>query len=172
MVLTREVEFEKGYDCGGPNGCAFGQSTCAPGKGGYHGMHGANMRFLLKGAFGTVDFVVYTNWYAKDTVERIENDKKRWVPRGSGSFDVGHLASLFFGPMPADLGYHALDVSESRKEWMQPRDNCPYLDGKPCYYDGSGLNAEPVFELLVTQGSEAVWDYLHDYYVDVLMLEE
>lgn len=164
-MITKTVTFEKGYDCSGPAGCAFGKPNCAPGKGGYHGMHGANMRFVLKGAFGAVQFVVYTNWYAKDTAERVEQNFNTRPTYGT----AGQLARLLYGPMPADLGYHALDVSDSQKEWMMARENCELLDGRPCYYDGSGLNAEPVFEILVTQGSDAVWVYLEEYYLDTFI---
>jgi hypothetical protein len=38
------------------------------------------------------------------------------------------------------------------------------LDGSPCFYDGSGLNAAGVFALLVMEGSEAVWERLERYY--------
>lgn len=38
-------------------------------------------------------------------------------------------------------------------------ENCPYLDGKPCYYDGSGLNAEPVFDILVKDSKAEVIFY-------------
>lgn len=41
---------------------------------------------------------------------------------------------------------------------------CEWLDGKPCYYDGSGLAAQEYFKVLVTEGSEAVWKKLEEYY--------
>jgi len=46
-------------------------------------------------------------------------------------------------------------------------DSCPYLDGKPCYYDGSTLAAERVFERLVREGDVGVWAALEEVYQQV-----
>lgn len=43
-------------------------------------------------------------------------------------------------------------------------DPCEYTDGGPCYYDGSTLNAEPVYKILLEEGSDGVWKYLEEYY--------
>lgn len=42
--------------------------------------------------------------------------------------------------------------------------DCCYLEQGFCFYDGSGLNAEPVMAALFTGGDEAVWSALEDYY--------
>ena len=41
--------------------------------------------------------------------------------------------------------------------------NCSYTGGI-CYYDGSGLAAEGVFNKLVAKGSEAVWQEMESCY--------
>lgn len=42
---------------------------------------------------------------------------------------------------------------------------CPYLeDDAPCYYDGSGLNAVRIYNLLLSGGPKAVWKSLEEYY--------
>lgn len=42
---------------------------------------------------------------------------------------------------------------------------CPYLlNDAPCYYDGSGLNAKKVFDILNKQGIEETWNYLDNCY--------
>ena len=63
-----------------------------------------------------------------------------------------------------DLGYH----------WPTPRYEdqsqmtCDLIPGQPeCYYDGSSLNAEPVLDVLLSDGDEAVWKYLEDYYEEL-----
>lgn len=41
--------------------------------------------------------------------------------------------------------------------------NCEYL-GVPCYCDGSALQAEDYYEILVNQGEDALWKALENYY--------
>lgn len=41
---------------------------------------------------------------------------------------------------------------------------CEILDGKRCWYDGSGLAAKDVYEILINKGEEAVWKELEGYY--------
>lgn len=115
--------------------------------------------------------------------------------RISGELDQTDL-NVTYHPMPADLGYHSRvpmyegqtpmgsqkkipgaiernlkikDASKWEPVYEQTDDfhPCKWLDGAPCYYDGSGLNAEPVFELLIEKGSDAVWEYLENYYEEV-----
>lgn len=110
-----------------------------------HGRHGMNMRFLLIGEAGATQFLLYTGW---------EPGK---VHHGTLRSDSGAMA--------ADLGYH----------WTRPLYDDHFTDGKPCeylcgaqcFYDGSGLNAEPVFERFVLDGADAVWEELQAYYLDL-----
>jgi hypothetical protein len=42
---------------------------------------------------------------------------------------------------------------------------CEYLDGRECYYDGSGLRADEwVRDLLIKRGSDAIWEALTEEY--------
>lgn len=102
-------------------------------------------------------------------------------------------------PMPADIGYHSpkpmyedQEPMGSKKAVYTPRepteDNpmtqniefvdtgtftpCPYLDGRPCYYDGSTLNAERYYEILLREGSEGLWKALDAYYRETFESEE
>lgn len=68
-----------------------------------------------------------------------------------------HWCELVFAPMAADLGYHS---PFAQYEGQGSLDGCPYLDGRPCYYDGSGLQAKAVLETLIREGGEAVWAIL------------
>ena len=116
------------------------------------GIHGCDLQFFLKGPKGVVQFIVYTNWQLPGVQkEMLEKPIKE-------SFEI----EIRFLPMPADLGYHSPvpmyeDQPVCRKE-------CEHLDGKPCYYDGSGCNAMRVFTILTEKGSEGVWAELEDYY--------
>ncbi len=107
-----------------------------------YGIHGVTLRMVLKGPLGAIQFVVYTNWHLPHI------DRSGWPQ---------HMCD----PMPADLGYHS---PHAMYEGQTQTDNCPWLDGKPCFYDGSGLQADPIFALLVEKGGEAVWKELERRY--------
>ena len=145
-----------------------------------YGIHGVTMRFVVKGPLGAVQFVLYTNWQLPHV--RAEFDR-----RGCGKY-------CFNKPTPADLGYHSpkprydgqLPIGATRVRWKDndgsipgfdaPKlpeseptgtfDPCPYLDGAPCYYDGSGLNAERIFDVLCAEGDAGVWRELEAYYTE------
>ncbi|HEX9833460.1 MAG TPA: hypothetical protein VGA66_10330 [Mycobacterium sp.] len=97
------------------------------------------MRFVLIGDAGAVQFVVYTGWMLNETPEN-----------GWGRV------------MAADLGYHS-PVPRYEDQAMLT-DDCEYLGNKPCYYDGSTLNAELPWRILRHEGGKALWTYLEDYY--------
>ena len=143
------------------------------------GIHSVELRMVLKGELGAVQFLLYTGWYLKKNQEHL----KKTLP--------DRLSDMY--PLPADLGYHspkpmyegheAMGSSSfdwDNKEEVGTPDNplqlpllkptgtftpCEYLDGKPCYYDGSGLNAERVYGVLLEKGSDGVWKELEEYYV-------
>ena len=63
------------------------------------------------------------------------------------------------------MGYHSpVPIYEGQNVCSEL---CEYLDGKPCYYDGSGLNAESIYEVLLKEGSDGVWRELKDFYKNV-----
>jgi|SRR3990172_4197865 len=120
-----------------------------------YGIHGVEMRFVLKGPEGAVQFVLYTNWQLPHVQEELDRKEER---------DPRFKHSLCH-PMPADLGYHS---PVPRYEGQtQLRDSCHLLDDKPCFYDGSGLNAEPVYERLLREGDKGVWAALEEFYLSV-----
>lgn len=147
------------------------------------GIHGVQMRWVLKGEKGAVQFLVYTNW-------QLPHVTQEQVLRLQLARDYGMETRCFWLPMAADLGYHskfpmyegqqprgAVDVKLSMDESKEGFDKfsatstatgtfspCPYLDGAPCYYDGSGLQAETVLKMLIEKGGEAVWDYMLECY--------
>lgn len=116
-----------------------------------YGIHGVTLRFVLKGEKGAINFVVYTNWM----LPHIEKEQEA---KGASS-GVEYRISR---PMPADLGYHSYVPQYEGQETMT--DECPWLDGKPCYYDGSTLYAETVFKVLVEDGGDALWEKLEQEY--------
>lgn len=121
-----------------------------------YGVHGCNMRFHVKGEKGVVQFVIYTNWHLphihKSIVSRCQGGKS-----GYKGYEYCRLA-----PLPADIGYHSPTPIYEGQEICQ--ESCSLLGGKPCYYDGSSLNAEEYFNVLVSKGSDALWEKLENYY--------
>ena len=117
-----------------------------------YGIHGCNLQFILKGKKAAVVFSVFTNWMTPEVQE--ETDKR--PPSPSHPY-------LFHKPLPADIGFHALKPFEDYlKEYKQEK--CCYLDDRPCYYDGSALQAQDVFNILTTKGSDGVWKYMEKCY--------
>lgn len=133
--LRREIHFEPGYD---HRGDATGR-----------GCHGLNMRWLVHGDAGSVQFVVHTMWLPS------------WVESSQfGDRVSAMIADRILSPMAADLGHHwatPLYEGEANLE-------CEYLPAGRCFYDGSGLNAEQLFATLLTEGHDAVWAAMEAYW--------
>lgn len=102
-----------------------------------YGIHGVNIRFVLQGPGGATQFLLFTNWHLPE----VEIDSQE--------------------PMPADLGYHS---PTPRYEGQDHNAVCDLLGMTGCYYDGSGLRAEPVYEALLREGSDGVWRILEEEY--------
>lgn len=132
MTFTRIVEFTPAYD----------RRSSDPKQN--YGVGSVQLRLVLKGSRGAVQFLLYTDWHLPHVVQELDHKGYR------------------FAPSPADLGYHSL---VPRYEGQEPiTDACPYLDGQPCYYDGSSLAADAVWLRLLNDGDAGVWAALEDYY--------
>ena len=114
-----------------------------------YGVHGVEMKWVLKGAKGAVQFVVFTNWHLPHVTEMLDARLDRTYP---------HLSCH---PQPSDLGYHSPVPMYADQE---PVDSSCEWTGGVCYYDGSTTNAESVFETLVREGDEACWAVIEKYY--------
>jgi len=146
------VAFEAGHDCIQFE-CKFGSESCVPGGGGSHGRAGLGIRFVCKGTYGAVQFLMWTDWtpqYAKPSSIGLRN-----FSMGSGS-----------GCTPVDLGFHA---KSPQYEGQTSHDGCEYCDGEPCFYDGSALNANDAMYALVNGGDAALWRFLEGYYASVFL---
>lgn len=134
MDRTKEVHFEPAFDKRSPD-----RKT-------NYGVHGVNLRCVLKGEEGAVQFLLYTNWQ---------------LPSVDRELADGVRPLSLYRPMPADLGYHSPTPRFDGQATMGP---CDYLDGRDCYYEGSPLNADRIFKVLVAEGDEGLWRELEDYY--------
>lgn len=140
------VRFEGGYDCIKFE-CVYGSDKCKPGTGGSHGRYGMNIRFVVKGEHGAVQFLLYTGW----------------TPQYAKPSSIGMLACDWgASTIPTDLGYYS---KTARYDGQKPIDEaCEFCDGQPCYYDGSSLNANDAMYALVNGGGDALWTFLEGYY--------
>jgi hypothetical protein len=145
----REVKFISGYNCiDFP--CKF-ENKCIPGNS--HGKHGMEIGFYFHGEKGVVQFKLSTGWvpyYSKKSEIGVRTVKK------------DNLCNYF--PQPTDLGYHSYVPLYKGQASMGA---CPFLGGKECYYDGSSLNSQDAFYVLVNCGEEALWKFLEGYYKSV-----
>lgn len=145
--MEHKIELAPGYDCIKFE-CINNSKTCQPNSDGSHGRHGMTMRFMTIGDEGAVQFVLYTGWLPQHA-----------IPDGIGGRFVkewGHAC------MPADLGYHSKAPRYEGQEVAQ--ESCVYCGGQPCYYNGSGLNANDAMYALVNGGEEALWQFMDEYY--------
>lgn len=155
-----------------------------------YGIHGCEIIFVLKGEEGAVQFLLYTNWYLPHVQKAFE---QKMSPENAVLFrpipaDLGYHSPkpMYKGQKP--MGSTWVDMEaisrnldtlktastlgiepEETEEITYPTgvfDPCPYLDGKPCYYDGSGLAAERIYEIMLKEGSDGVWKALEKYYKD------
>lgn len=134
--LRREIQWQPGYDYrNNPEKRQFG-------------CHGMNIRWLLIGPLGAVQFLIYSSWLPS------------WVESGPWGNTIDTHDDRVFGPMGADLGHH----------WSTPTyedegcQKCDILPGGECFYDGSGMAADDLLGVLLTEGHEAVWCRMESEY--------
>lgn len=113
-----------------------------PTDGSNHGKGSVDLLFIVSNESGAIQFRLMCGWYPdwKDD---------RYGRRGGVT------------PMPSDLGYHSLTPRYDGQETMG---KCRWLGDKECYYDGSALNAEEPFDILISKGESALWAFLEEYH--------
>lgn len=143
---------------------AFDRRSDDPSKN--YGVHGVEIRFVLRDYRGAVQFLLYTNWIpfkknvGMDWFYAIEDKDIGDSMKVELKFNP-FLPSFLRKPLPADLGYHS---PKSMNESSAKTESCELLGGKPCYYDGSTLNAIRPFIELINGGEKGVWDFLKKYH--------
>jgi len=90
--------------------------------------------------------------------------KKKVEESRSGAQIVPQSGSNREPDLPGDISDFLADYE---RNWEDTPESelpvCEYL-GVPCYCDGSALQAEGYYEILVNQGEEALWKALENYY--------
>ncbi len=64
--------------------------------------------------------------------------------------------------LPVDKGYHSPRPLFEEQEVIE--DSCRYLEGLPCYYDGSGYGANLLTRNYQLHGLDAFWAEMEEYY--------
>lgn len=107
-----------------------------------HGLHGMEVRWLLRGPNGGAQFVLFTDWLPGRKSQR-------------------SIADLY--PMGADVGYHSpVPRFDGHDPMFTECDLIP--GGGPCYYDGSGMRAETLTEMFKVAGEPVIWAELESVY--------
>lgn len=105
----------------------------------YKPRNSARLRMTVAGPLGAVELMVLTGW----TLD--------WKQHSGQS------------PMAESLGVHS-PTPHSDDDPGSYCEKCEYLDGRPCWVQGSGLRADEFFQTLVEKGSDALWEKLENEY--------
>ena len=150
--MERIVEFHAGFDKRDPD----------PNKN--YGIHGVDIKFILKTEFHAVQFLLGTDWFPA-AIQPEQREK---------SFDFDTRFHRI-QPQGYDLGYHTdsrFPINEYQKEhsdgdeYISAPMDCALMPSGKCYYDGSSLAADKVRDILLAEGSDGVWRELESYYRD------
>ena len=140
--FTRVIEFEVGYD----------HWTDKTKWGCNHGQNGMNMKFLLLGPDGTVQWLFGFSEMVPGNVDIINNVKARY-----------NKTTVFSG---WDLGYHWPTPRYESQE-NDRREDCPYTADGVCYYDGSGIAGGDLVPVFLNNGPAGIWKALEEYYEEL-----
>jgi hypothetical protein len=107
------------------------------------GVHGLDLNFELRGPLGAVSLNVFTGWCAPPKNEVLNPD-------------VESLHS----PIAVGIAIH----HPTRVEGLLESDVCEVLGGSRCWVDIASLQGRQVFQALVRDGHEAMWQRLEETY--------
>ena len=137
--LEESVQFAPGYNCP-----ARGPQS--------HGVHGMEIRWMLRGPAGAVWLCMFTDWIPG------ERTPGHGLPP-SGPYDGWERC-----PDGGGLGYHARIPQYEGHEI--DREDCDVIGG-PCYGDMSFGGADEPVKRFVAEGEQAIWDALEARYADI-----
>lgn len=144
-----------------------------------YGIHGLQIFFVLKGKLGAISFSLSTNW-------QLPHVQKEWESK-DGEFSMFRDLHT---PRASDISYHSpipmfegqrqtgatrLDFEDRERlegtniDFPKTKETgtftpCEWLDGKPCYSEGSGFDADRYFNALLEGGDEGLWKTMEEYY--------
>lgn len=156
--MKREIKFFPAWDRTNPD----------PSKN--YGVSCLDMKFLIYGNKGIVEFDLDTNWYLPHIMKRRLESFRHDVQLQKEDF----LLETWINPCPLDICYYSLiRLSEDDTFFDVGLDWA--FDGKPCFYGYKSFEGDypspfakdVVFGLLVEKGDGAVWEYLENYYKEI-----
>lgn len=107
-----------------------------------YGIRGMGLVFMLKGKEGVIQFVIFTDWHIASVRAETRVGKN-------------------FGPLPADVGFHCYTQQYGAEYHSK---SCSVLEDKECFYEGSSLAADDVFNVFTEKGEHAMWTELLNRY--------
>ena len=145
LTFTREITVTPAYDCMRVKPCVHGSEACSTQPGRNHGVHNAEMRLHLFTDYAEVVLSVRTGWYLPQTPTR-------------DGVDVSCMGT--------GVGWHSRnDIPDAETLVKEDPEGCP-RGWERCYSDTAYLLADEGALLLVTEGTDAVWAWLEELYVD------
>lgn len=139
-----------------------------------YGVNCINIKFLVIGNRGVVEFDLSTNWYLPHIIKRRLEHLKQDVFIGKEDY----LLTSKMSPYPLDICYYSLERISEDDTYFES--GLSYVfDHKPCYYgyryedEGKEVwTTDFVYNLLLERGDGAVWDYLENYYCDTFLKDD
>jgi len=132
-----------------------------------YGIGCLELRFILEGEKGVIEFQLLTNWYQEHVMKRRFEFLKKDVWSGKKDF----LIRGFLEPFPVDICIWSL--SKRHEDCLFFEEGVSYVfDGKPCYYDyiyrdnNDDVAHDVAYRKLVDDGEESLWKYLEEQYVE------
>lgn len=143
----RHMNIVPAWDCILVQPCVHGVAKCKPGSGSSHGRHNAELYMSVQGRGAEVILGINTGWYLGDDF-------------GSVGRAVGAI----------EVTWH---TSWPQEEQAEEDARMPHTDGTcrnwdACYMQSSGTTGNQLFELLITKGSEPVYEWLEKQYYDLV----
>jgi hypothetical protein len=148
MDLERIIHIRPAYDCIGVQPCVHGSERCKPGTGGSHGRHNAEMHMTLRGPDAEITLVISTGWDLPTVPAHHRLTRDRVYPRGA-----------FVELHTSRPRYEGAD-----RRQPNPGDSCEKWGS--CYVDSGYTMSDEPTRLLVEKGSDAVWAWLENLYVE------
>ena len=142
MGTTNDI-FERIVTCSP----AFDKRSKDPKKN--YGIGGMQIKFLLKGPLGIIQFLISTGWFLPET----QRQNREWQYDHDVKFDK-------INPEGWDIGYHSPKPMYNDHTSM----DCDLMPSGKCYYDGSSLRATEMITDFLAGGTEWLWKELEEEY--------
>lgn len=142
--LKRSMKIVPGYDCILIQPCVHGSTKCKPGSGSNHGRHSAELVMSVSYGEAEVAFLAYTGLYPSGFLSS--------TPATGGEV-VWHTS------WPQDF--------QNEEDRGEPNENALCKNWSACYRTTAGLYAYKLFDLLISKGSDAVYEKLEEEYYEL-----